>query len=213
MPRRGLPGGQRLRTSGRDGAALPQPGAGLCGAGARRSAGAGSPPLRSRPHRAAAAPGQRGTAPLCALYRRLRPPGGKAHVLPLPKRGLWPSVYGVIAAAEKHKKEPPLGSRQNWAKKEAALDCDPQIFHTAKGYFSTFLVSSIMVTSLSSDFSLLCRSRDSQSASQWVLFPVLKSEACFLPSFPLAHPQQLPLVPDSELAFISNGLSSFVALI
>ena len=50
-------------------------------------------------------------------------------------------------------------------KKKQPLTVTRPIFHTVKGYFSVFLVSSILVTSLSADFLLLCRSRDSQSAS------------------------------------------------
>ena len=50
-------------------------------------------------------------------------------------------------------------------KKKQPLTVTRPIFHTVKGYFFVFLVSSILVTSLSTDFLLLCRSRDSQSAS------------------------------------------------
>ena len=71
-----------------------------------------------------------------------------------------------------HKKNSPRAGADRrtgfWAKKakkEAALDCDTHpIFHTVKGYFSVFLVSNILATSLSTDFLLLCRFRDSQSA-------------------------------------------------
>ena len=50
-------------------------------------------------------------------------------------------------------------------KKKQPLTVTRPIFHTVKGYFFVFLVSSILVTSLSTDFLLLCRYRDSQSAS------------------------------------------------
>ena len=69
------------------------------------------------------------------------------------------------------------------------------IFHTVKGYFSLFLVSNILATSLSSDFLPLCRTRDSLSAFSMGSRPRLISEVCSLPSFPLAHPQQLHQVP------------------
>ena len=73
----------------------------------------------------------------------------------------------LTAGAKKYSLRIP-GSRQAIVishKKEAAPDCDTPIFHTIRGYFFVFLVSNILATSLSADFSLLCRSRDSQSAS------------------------------------------------
>ena len=60
------------------------------------------------------------------------------------------------------------GKRQ---KKKQPLTVTHQIFHTVRGYFFVFLVSNILVTSLSSDFLPLCRSRDSLSVFLLGSFP------------------------------------------
>ena len=88
-------------------------------------------------------------------------------------------------------------------KKKQPLTVTRPIFHTVRGYFSVFLVSNILATSLSADFLPLCRTRDSLSAFHWALGPVLISEVCSLPSFPLAHPQQLHQVPVPRIFPIS----------
>ena len=101
------------------------------------------------------------------------------------------------------------------AKKEAALDCDTHpISHTVKGYFSVFLVSNIMATSLSSDFCCCVVSGTRNRHLQWVLFPVLKSEACFWPSFPAgASPAAASGSRSLDRSYMLNGPSSFVAII
>ena len=75
------------------------------------------------------------------------------------------------------KKSPRPGSlRKNRQKKKQPLTVIRPFFHTVRGYFSVFLVSNILVTSLSSDFCCCVVTGTRNRHIVGVLCPILKSE-------------------------------------
>ena len=117
------------------------------------------------------------------------------------------------------KKIPPgTGGGEIYIRKKAKKRSNPRPHHrvpAVEGY-PAFLVSNILVTSLSLDFDLPCRLRNtfSPASNNGFASPSLISESCLLPSFPLPDTGQHTVRSHAGgLSYMYIGFSPFLAII